>query len=57
VEQRKRIKVIGTQRKQIDPDLMAQIIIALGKRLWQTEHEVGTDHPTSRESGRSQEQT
>lgn len=37
---RRRIKVVGTQRKEIDPDLMAQLIVVLGKQLW-AEHQAG----------------
>lgn len=31
----RRIKVSGKQRRNIDPALMAQIIIALGKQMWE----------------------
>jgi hypothetical protein len=33
VVQQRRIKVTGKQRKEVDPGLMAQLVIALGKRL------------------------
>jgi hypothetical protein len=47
---RKKIIVIGKQRKQLDADLMVQVVIALGKELMRkaAEQEAAQDGAASR---------